>query len=111
MAEFNLDLTPQTGKGKKKPAPLLVKFTVKDRPTVREQLAYWSIVGEMRGLGTTYERYWEAAKALVADWECALLPLDLDLDAADDPELVRVIRSVGVAVAGHMTQLKAIPKN
>lgn len=111
MAEKTLDLTPAAVEGKPAPEPLVVKFEVKDRPTVREQLAYWSLVGENVRRGSTFERYWEAGKTLITSWDCGLMPLDLDLDAADDPRQVEVIRAVGVAVAGHLRSLEGVPKN
>ena len=89
-----------------------VRFTLPDRPTVRQQLAYFGAVGDAKG-ADRFVRYWEGAKTLIVDWECAAMPeIDkIDLDSLTNPSDVLVILFAGSQTAVYMSGLEDIPKN
>ncbi len=87
------------------------KFSVPDRPTVKQQLEYFSLA-----VGTPDKdlmfRHWEGAQALIQSWNCKSLPdQSSDIDQLDDPDITQVIIWAGMAVRGHMNSLDVIPKN
>jgi hypothetical protein len=86
-------------------------FTLPDRPSVRQQLAYFSEAGIARGQ-ELFERYWRGALTIIQDWKCAALPdPNIDLDALDDPKATEVILWAGIAAKNHMDALDNVPKN
>jgi hypothetical protein len=87
-------------------------FTVPDRPTVRQQLQYFSNTVSMSDDEDLFFRYWRGATALISDWKCEILPdFHIDLDKADDPNLTNLIIWAGLQVRDHMNSLEALPKN
>jgi hypothetical protein len=87
------------------------RFTVPDRPTVRQQLEYYSMAS-----GTTQAsallRLWEGAQALIQEWECEAMPLyKADLDEVTDPAMTDLIVWASLAVQRHMNSLDNLPKN
>lgn len=88
-----------------------VRFTVVDRPTVRQQLTYRGALG-LRSAANFYIKLWEAAQVLIEEWECEDIPdRGLDLDGVEDPSIADIVQWVGVRVMTHMNELEDIPKN
>ena len=86
------------------------KFRVPDRPTVRQQLAYFSEAGMARGK-EMFERLWLGALALAEGWECELLPdPKANLDELTDPKIVQLLLWAGLVVEAHMNRLEEVPK-
>ena len=56
------------------------KFTIPDRPTVRQQLEYFSMSGGIRDK-EMLTRYWLGTKALIQSWDCKVMPdYEVDID-------------------------------
>ena len=89
-----------------------VRFTMPDKPTVRQMLRYRSLTpvpGRNPGL---YEEYWYAVSELIDEWECEVVPeKGADLDALDDMRAVDIIAWVIHSGVGHMNRLGDVPKN
>lgn len=92
---------------------LSAQFTVPDQITVRQQLRYAStLVGnEKEALA---EKYFDAAKILVQDWQCERWPdihkINIDIDT--DPALADLIFWVAfTCVRKHVENLESLPKN
>ena len=87
-------------------------FTIKDTVTVRDQLRYSGLVA----FTTNSERIltlWEAAKPLITEWKCELIP-DLekyDMDEETNPKHAEIIAWASTKVWSHMNGLEEIPKN
>lgn len=85
--------------------------SVPDRPTVRQQLEFFAVVGDARGK-ERFERYWEGAKAVITDWQCPALPdIQANIDDLTNPIQARIILSVGLRVVTHMNSLEDLPPN
>ena len=91
---------------------LSARFTVPDRPTVRQQLAYYSRVIQSTGT-VDFEKYWEGAKVLIEEWECEKIPDygSVNLDKIDDPEITHIIVWVGMQVKMHFDTVERVEKN
>lgn len=85
-------------------------FTVPDRPTVRQQLAYFSACTGVDP-DKHLERMWNGAKTLIRDWDCKLFKIDVDLETVDDPKVADIILWAAISVKAHMNKLSEIPKN
>jgi hypothetical protein len=86
-------------------------FSVPDRPTVRQQLAYFSLVEKAEGQAKR-EQYWLAAQPLITDWQCEALPdPKTSLDDMTNPSQTFIVLWAGAAVFGHMNTLDDLPKN
>jgi hypothetical protein len=86
-------------------------FTLPDKPTVRQQLAYFSEAGLARGQ-ELFERYWRGALTVIQEWKCDLLPdAHADLDTVTDMRIVEVILWAGTQVKLYMEALDNVPKN
>lgn len=86
-------------------------FTIPDRPTVRQQLAWFSAVSG-HDQNDLMERYWDGAKALIQKWECAALPdYKVDIDTIDKPTQTAVMIWAGMQVLNFMRALEDVPKN
>jgi hypothetical protein len=86
-------------------------FSVPDRPTVRQQLAYFSLIEKAEGQAKR-EQYWTAAQALISDWKAEDLPdPSISLDEMSNPSQTLIILWAGAAVFGHMNTLDDLPKN
>jgi hypothetical protein len=86
-------------------------YTVPDRPTNRQQLAYFSNSLLARG-ADTLERYWLAAAALIQDWQCEVLPdIHTDLNSISSPKATLIMIEVGLDIKRYMDALEEIPKN
>jgi hypothetical protein len=92
-------------------ADLGCSFSVPDRPTVRQQLQYYSQVRDTRGK-EQYERMWAGAQALIADWQCPDLPdPNASLDEMTNPSQALIIIWAGGMVYRHFNALEDVPKN
>lgn len=90
--------------------PIKVRFTIPDRPTVRQQMAYYSeVTGTIRSVHI--ERLWLGTKALIQEWECELFNHDVDLDKVDDPRIVDIMIWAAISVRDHINKMSEIPKN
>lgn len=89
-----------------------VHFTLPDKVTVRDQLAYFSNAGLAHGK-QLFERFWLGAVSIIQNWKCDLIPdiEKFDLDAATDPNITNIVIWVGMRVKEHMDSLDDIPKN
>lgn len=87
-------------------------FVVPDRPTVRQQLAYWSAMraGEVDEPQTVLS--WGAAVPLLEDWTCAAIPdPQTSLDEMSNPSQALIVVWVGNTVFAHFQGLADVPKN
>ena len=85
--------------------------SVPDRPSVRQQLEFFSLVSDARG-ANKLERYWVGAKALISDWQCPALPdVNVSLDTIDSPGQASIIMNVGARVVRHMSSLDDVSPN
>lgn len=83
------------------------KFTIPDRPSVRQQLAYYSAMER-----DTFLRFWNGARALIEKWDCELLPdVNADLEKETNPSIAHMAIWVGIEVSKYMSALDDIPKN
>jgi hypothetical protein len=88
---------------------LKCKFKVPDHPTVRQQLAWYSELGFTQ---PSREQYWNAAKAILYDWECEALPdPQVNLDSIENPNQTLIIMWTGSQVLVYMDALNNLPKN
>lgn len=86
-----------------------VHFSVPDRLTVRQQLAYLGAVATSQA-EEALERQWIAGVALLKTWQCETIPdPQADLGVVDDPRMVRIIIWVGNRIAEHVRKLEALP--
>ena len=94
----------------KRDEPVKIRFTIPDRPTVRQQMAYYS---EATGVTSKahLERLWIGARTLVIDWECELFKHDVDLDSVDNPEIMNTMLWAAIQVRDHLNRMGDIPKN
>jgi hypothetical protein len=95
-----------------KDAALGVSFTIPDKLTVRQQMQYDGAIGEgyLNGL-SMYERFWQAARLIIQDWQCDYIALDADLDKLDDRQAAQVVEFAGRAAFSHVIALERTPKN
>ena len=89
------------------------KFSIVDRPTVRQQLEYYGLISG--GIGKDMLiRYWMGAQSLILEksWECESIPdYEFDIEEIDNPEVTRIIIWAGVEVRDFFNQLENVPKN
>lgn len=87
-------------------------FSVPDRPTVRQQLAFFSLFSEADG-AERFERLFAAARPLIQAWNCPALPdlEKMDLDKLDSPAQTQVLIWVAQKVVVHINGLEDVPKN
>ncbi len=107
---------------------LSATFTVPDRLTVRQWLAYMDAVGPFDA--ERYVRAWRGAMQLITSCECPFWPepdaevvknldpkqallvkLAIDFDQVTDIRIGRVVQWIGGAVASHVAMLDEVPKN
>lgn len=97
----------------------LVSFTLPDKMTVREQIAFRArINNHMRGLGseiddegnpieapeTGHLAYWDAGKHILQDWQSEVVadPLKLDIDEETDRRAALIVMWTANIVATHI---------
>lgn len=94
----------------KREKPIVVRFTIPDRPTVRQQMAYFSeATGTQRE--AHLERLWLGARSLIQDWECELFACDVDLDLVSDPRIMEIMLWAAIQVRDHLNKMDETPKN
>lgn len=89
-------------------------FTVVDKPTVRQILAYKGSAGAaVNADGVDYSRFWKGVKGLVDEWSCKHIPdyRTFSLDDSDSFDAGYVIIWACVQVAQFMTDLETTEKN
>ena|SRR3990172_7663486 len=89
-----------------------VRFTVPDKPTVRQQLEYLGAATTF-GSKDLFTALWRGAQTLIQDWECKLIPdhQKADLDKLTDLKQTEVILWVGRQVREFVNSLEEVPKN
>ena len=89
-----------------------VKFSIADKLTIRQQLAFRSELFLTRDRDR-FERFWIGSQHLIEDWECEKIPdrAALDLEVETDPAIADIVNYVGTTVAGHLAKIGAVPKN
>ena len=88
-----------------------VRFTVPDKPTVFQIVAFDSRRLELDGQPSMII-LWEMAKLLIQEWESEALPdFKADLEKLDDPRQARIIEWAGLAISAYRRGLDAVPKN
>lgn len=86
------------------------KFTVPDRPTVRQQLEYFSLAGGASDQDMLV-RYWLGTVALIEAWECKLMPdYNVDIDELDNPEITNIMVWAGLQIRQHINSLDSLSK-
>ena len=87
------------------------KFSIPDRPTVRQQLEFFSLIAGTQDKDRLF-RYWTGAQALITEWECELLPdRKKVLDDVDDSNITDVIVWAGISIVNYMNSLDSWGKN
>ena len=87
------------------------KFSIPDRPTVRQQLEYFSLIGGAPDKNKL-TRYWTGMQILVEEWKCDVMPdCDIALSDIDDPDITDIIVWAGTEVVIHLNSLESITKN
>lgn len=88
------------------------RFTLPDRPSVRQQLAFYSEAGAIVRGPDLYERIWRGALTLMSDWECSALPdPHVDPETLTDQRAARVIMWAANVTLGHMNRLEELDPN
>ena len=100
-------------------------FTVKDRPTVMEQMGYSNLLFENRN-ENNFWRNWVAAIGMVSDWDSKVIEDPnkvfkqkpeghtdggLFLDEETNPEVLHLIMFVGNTAMVHISSLENVEKN
>lgn len=88
-----------------------VRFTMPDKPTVRQMLRYRSVLPAREGRATLYEDLWYAIGEMAGGWECEVVKPGDDLDKIDDARAADVIAWVIATGANHMNRVGTVPKN
>lgn len=89
---------------------LKVRFTVPDKPNVRQQLQYWGAVASL-GEEDLFLALWRGAKTLIQEWHCETMKkLDEDLDKTTELKQTEVIMWVGMRVREFVISLENVPK-
>ena len=87
-----------------------VHFALPARPTVRQQLEYYSRYSDTRA-ASLYLRLWHSAQALISEWQCEVLPdPKVDLDKLTASEATTAIIWAGNVVLQYMNDLETLPK-
>jgi hypothetical protein len=90
---------------------LNTRFTIPDRITVRQQLAFISEASSPR-TKDLMENLWTATRLLILEWECPHLPdRDTNLDSIDSPKAADVILWASLQVRNYIQRMDEIPKN
>src|SRR5512139_738981 len=85
------------------------RFALPARPTVRQQLIYFSRYADTRS-DPLYLRLWHSAQTLIAEWECEALPdPSVDLDQVASPDATTAIMWAGNIVMTYMSDLESLP--
>jgi len=88
-----------------------VSFSVPDKVTVRQQLAYYSEAARAAN-EDLFMRLWLGARQVLDDWKCEAMPDRFaDLDSVTDPRAAGAITWAAMQVKSHMDKLEQVPKN
>jgi hypothetical protein len=90
---------------------LSARFVIPDVITVRQQLAYISTTA-YTNVADRLEGSWRAAKELITEWHCDLMPdIDVKLETISNPKVSDVVIWASLTVKNHINALDDIPKN
>ena len=92
------------------------KFTLPDKPTIRQILVYDNTIEVGRTAQTMYIRLWNAALPLIQNWESDSVKIDIDLDDEYPGEdVIGILEWAGLAAFSWRLDLKnsetVAPKN
>jgi hypothetical protein len=88
-----------------------VRFSIPKRISVHQQQIYAGAATYFDSADWVAKR-WEAAKTLIIDWECELLPeLNTDLNTVYDVGILDITQWVGLKVMAYMNSLENTAKN
>lgn len=90
--------------------PVKISFTVPDKLTVRQQMAYFSESTGMDSKGHL-ERLWTGARAVIENWSCDLFELDADIDTITNPDITETMLWAAAQVRNHVNKLDEVSKN
>jgi len=86
-----------------------IRFVIPDRPTARQQLAYYSATAGV--LDREYlERLWVGARTLITEWDCEFSK-DVNLDEVTNPSIVDVVLWAALQVKGYINKLEDLHPN
>lgn len=87
-----------------------VSFSLPDKLTVRQQLAFRQRLAASDG--DLYSRYFMASVPLIEDWQCELVPVvaDVDLDTETRTSVADIVQWMANEVAIYFTDLGTVPK-
>ena len=92
-------------------SPPECRFTIPDRPTVRQQMTWQDTISARDGKIRT-EFWWAGTLGLIQDWECESFPdPHVSLDEVDNPSIRRVINWASTEAMLYMVSLEDIEKN
>ena len=87
------------------------KFSIPARPTVRQQMEYFSATAGAVGSQMLY-RYWAGALTLIQSWNCEGMPNQkVNLDEISNPDQTAVIVWAALQVKSYMDTLENVSKN
>lgn len=87
-------------------AELGAKFELPDRVSVRQQLAYYTLI-HSTGSAFWFESMWDAAKTLIAGWECEHFPdFKVDLSTVHSKKITNTVIWAGTTTMTHITMLE-----
>ena len=86
-------------------------FDIADKFTVRQQLAYRSLLAEPGE--PLFVRHWAATQTVITNWQSDVIadPATFDLDASSDTRAADVIAWASNKVAAHITRQEAVDPN
>ncbi len=85
-------------------------FALPARPTVKQQLEYFSRYADTRS-DPRYLRLWYSAQVLIVEWQCTLLPdFKIDLNQITDADITTLIMWVGNITLQYINDLEKLPK-
>lgn len=89
-----------------------IRFTIPERPTVKQQLIYTGACTSLMEEEWFIKR-WNGAKSLIVDWECDALSdyKSIDLEKETNPKIAEIISWVSLQTMIFMSQLEDVPKN
>ena len=89
-----------------------VRFTVPDKPTVKQQLEYLGAATTMGGKDL-FLALWRGALTLIDEWECEIIPdvHKVDLDKITSLKQTELVTWVGMQVRKFVNDLDDVPKN
>ena len=86
-------------------------FEIPEPLKVRHVLAYDSIVNFEEFRRPLYERLWYGVCEIAQNWQSPIKLERETLDNESDPRTLQIIEWSGLALFGHITEMRRTPKN